>query len=149
MSNPLLADTTLPPFSKIEATHVEPAIRQLLDDNRRTLAALLAKGAEGWDGLVAPIERMHHRLARAWSPVGHLNGVMNSDALRAAYNACLPLLTAYHTEIAQNEQLCAAYQRVMDREGDRLDPAQHKLVPLCFHSNFLPIRVRPLAHFVI
>ncbi len=128
MSNPLLADTPLPQFSKIEATHVEPAIRQLLDDNRRTLAALLASGAEGWDGLVAPIERMHHRLARAWSPVGHLNGVMNSDGLRAAYNACLPLLTAYHTEIAQNEQLCAAYQRVMDREGDRLDPAQRKLV---------------------
>ena len=49
-----------------------------------TLAALLAGGAEGWEGLVAPIERMHHRLARAWSPVGHLNGVMNGDELRAA-----------------------------------------------------------------
>jgi oligopeptidase A len=128
MSNPLLADTSLPQFSKIESDHVEPAIRQLLDANRQTLAALLAGGAEGWDGLVAPIERMHHRLARAWSPVGHLNGVMNNDGLRAAYNACLPLLTAYHTELAQNEQLCAAYQRVMDREGARLDPVQRKLV---------------------
>jgi len=71
---------------------------------------------------------MHHRLARAWSPVGHLNGVMNGDELRAAYNACLPLLTAYHTELAQNEQLCAAYQRVMDQEGARLEPAQRKLL---------------------
>src|SRR5262245_22055400 len=71
---------------------------------------------------------MHHRLARAWSPVGHLNGVMNGDELRAAYNACLPLLTTYHTELAQNEALCAAYQRVVDREGARLQPAQRKLL---------------------
>jgi len=128
MSNPLLQQSQLPRFSAIEPAQVEPAIRQLLDENRRELAALLDGGAEGWDGLVAPIERMHHRLACAWSPVGHLNGVMNSDELRAAYNACLPPLTAYHTEIAQNERLCAAYQRVADREADRLDPAQKTLV---------------------
>jgi oligopeptidase A len=128
MTNPLLTDSPLPHFSAIEAGHVEPAIRQLLDGNRRELDALLDGGAEGWDGLVAPIERMHHRLARAWSPVGHLNGVMNSDELRTAYNACLPLLTAYHTELAQNERLCAAYQRVADRDGARLDPAQRKLI---------------------
>jgi oligopeptidase A len=128
MTNPLLTDSPLPDFPAIEACHVEPAVRQLLEGNRRALAALLAGGAEGWDGLVAPIERMHHRLARAWSPVGHLNGVMNGDDLRAAYNACLPLLTAYHTELAQNAELCAAYQRVLDRDGASLDATQRKLL---------------------
>jgi len=128
MSNPLLTDSPLPDFPAIDASHVEPAIRQLLDGNRRALATLLAGGAEGWDGLVAPIECMHHRLARAWSPVGHLNGVMNGEELRVAYNACLPLLTAYHTELAQNAELCAAYQRVLDQEGPSLDVAQRKLL---------------------
>ena len=128
MTNPLLQHYGLPRFSAIEPAHVEPAIRQLLDDNRRELAALLEGGAEGWDDLVAPIERMHHRLSCAWSPIGHLNGVMNGDELRAAYNACLPLLSAYHTELAQNERLCAAYQRVADLEGSRLDTAQKTLV---------------------
>jgi oligopeptidase A len=128
MSNPLLSEAPLPEFPAITPAHVEPAIRGLLDENRRTLAALLDGGAAGWDGLVAPIERMHHRLSRAWSPVGHLNGVMNSDELRTAYNACLPLLTAYHTELAQNERLCAAYQHVMDTEGGRLEPGQRKLL---------------------
>ncbi|MCJ7452505.1 MAG: M3 family metallopeptidase [Steroidobacteraceae bacterium] len=128
MTNPLLQQYELPRFSAIEPAHVEPAIRQLLDDNRRELAALLDGGAEGWDDLVAPIERMHHRLSCSWSPIGHLNGVLNSDELRSAYNACLPLLSAYHTEIAQNERLCAAYQRVADLEGSRLDTAQKTLV---------------------
>ena len=128
MTNPLLTDAPLPRFKEIEAAHVEPAIRQLLDDNRAEIAGLLATGANRWDTLVVPLERMHHRLARAWSPAGHLNGVMNSDELRAAYNACLPLLTAYHTELGQNADLCAAYQAVMDTEGARLAPEQRKVV---------------------
>jgi oligopeptidase A len=128
MTNPLLTDNPLPPFSAIEPRHVEPAIRELLETNRRELGRLLDAGAAGWAELVEPIERMHHRLACAWSPVGHLNGVMNNDELRAAYNACLPLLSAYHTELAQNERLCAAYQRVVDEEGDSLSTDQRQLL---------------------
>jgi oligopeptidase A len=128
MTNPLLTDTPLPAFGSIEAGHVEPAIRELLDANRREIASLLDSGASGWQSLVVPLERMHHRLSRAWSPVGHLNGVMNSEGLRAAYNACLPLLTAYHTELGQNERLCAAYQSVADREGSALPVEQKKVV---------------------
>ena len=89
---------------------------------------MLAAGASGWDGIVAPLERMHHRLSRAWSPIGHLNGVLNSDEVRVAYNACLPLLAAYHTELGQNARLCAAYQQVNDSEGERLQPEQRKLI---------------------
>ena len=128
MDNPLLHDATLPAFLSIRPEHIEPAIRQVLEDNRRGLRELLDSGAEGWDGIVVPIERMQHRLARTWSPVGHLNGVANGDELRAAYNTCLPLLTAYHTEIAQNAALCAAYQRIKDTQYATLQPEQRKLV---------------------
>jgi oligopeptidase A len=126
--NPLLDATSLPAFQSIRPGHIEPAVRQVLDANRRGLQDLLAAGAEGWDALVAPIERMQHQLARTWSPVGHLNGVANSDELRAAYNACLPLLTAYHTEMAQNTDLCAAYQRIRDTQYETLRPDQRKLI---------------------
>ncbi|MGI9245134.1 MAG: M3 family metallopeptidase [Steroidobacteraceae bacterium] len=128
MTNPLLQHASLPAFAAIRPEHIEPAVRQVLAENRRALDELLAAQASGWDGIVAPVERMQHRLARTWSPVGHLNGVANSDELRAAYNTCLPLLTAYHTEFAQNERLCAAYQQVADTEYDRLRPEQRKLI---------------------
>jgi len=128
MDNPLLHAASLPAFSAIGPEHIEPAVRQVLDENRRGLQDLLASGASGWDGIVLPIERMQHRLARTWSPVGHLNGVANSEELRAAYNACLPLLTAYHTEMAQNATLCAAYQHIKDTQYDALNADQRKLV---------------------
>ncbi len=128
MTNPLLESHDLPPFSAIRPEHIEPAVRQLLDENRAKLQALLAAGANTWESLVAPLEEMQHRLSRTWSPVGHMNGVVNSDELRAAYNACLPLLTAWHTDLAQNAGLYQAYEHVLANEGSRLTAAQRKLL---------------------
>jgi len=128
MTNPLLTEFSLPPFSAIKPAHVEPAIRDLLARNRAELQGLLDSGVATWNGLVAPLEAMQHRLNRTWSPVGHLNAVMNNDELRAAYNACLPLLSAWHTDLGQNERLYAAYETVLKREGTQLSSAQRKLL---------------------
>jgi oligopeptidase A len=118
----------LPVFSAIRPADIEATIRSLLDDNRAQLARLLDSGAATWDSLVVPLEEMQHRLSRTWSPVSHMNGVVNSDELRGAYNACLPLLTAWNTDLAQNERLYRGYEGILQREGDRLTPAQRKLV---------------------
>ena len=122
------AEIDLPAFSAIRVANIEPVLRELLDAHRAQLAALLAGSTPSWDSLVVPLEEMHHRLARTWSPVGHMNGVVNSDELRAAYNACLPLLTAWHTELAQNERLYRAYESILKNEGDRLTGGQRKLL---------------------
>jgi oligopeptidase A len=128
MTNPLLDSRELPAFSAIRPEHIEPAIRQVLDENRAQLKSLLESSASTWDTLVVPLEEMQHRLSRTWSPVGHMNGVVNSDELRAAYNACLPLLTAWHTDLAQNADLYRAYQSILDTEGPKLTSAQRKLL---------------------
>src|SRR6186713_684894 len=114
MSHPAPWPSTLPEFKSIVPAQVEPAVRRVLDENRARLAAILASNPQDWDQLVVPIERLHHRLARIWSPVSHLNSVLNGPELRAAYHTCLPLLTAYHTELAQNDALYAAYRRLLE-----------------------------------
>jgi len=126
--NPLLQNHELPPFSSIRPEHVEPAVRKVLDENRAKLQQLLDSGANTWDTLVVPLEEMQHRLSRTWSPVGHMNGVVNSDELRAAYNACLPLLTAWNTDLGQNDKLYRAYAAVLENEGSRLSAGQRKLL---------------------
>ncbi|MET0986661.1 MAG: M3 family metallopeptidase, partial [Steroidobacteraceae bacterium] len=120
--------TTLPAFSQISVDQIEPTIRQLLTDHRAQLTTLLQQPEPTFGSLVLPLEEMHHRLARTWSPIGHMNGVVNSDELRAAYNACLPLLVGWNTELAQNEQLFRAYGRILEREGAQLTSAQRKLI---------------------
>ena len=56
------------------------------------------------------LDELDARLGRAWSPVSHLNAVCNSAELRAAYEACLPKLSDYSTELGQNPELFAAYR---------------------------------------
>ena len=128
--NPLLGLTGLPPFSRIQPEHVEPAIDTLLAECRSTVARVLsANTAYSWANLVQPIEDVEDRLSRAWSPVGHMNSVVNSEPLRAAYNACLPKLSEYGTEMGQNEPLYAAYKQIADGpEYATLNDAQRKIV---------------------
>ena len=130
MTNPLLENHELPAFSLIKAEHVQPAIAQLIEENRTAVEALLAtEGPYHWNQLVEPLESLDDRLNKAWSPVGHLNAVVNSDELREAYNACLPLLSEYATEMGQNERLYQAYRDMAEQDDyKRLDAAQQKII---------------------
>ncbi|MCY1267500.1 Oligopeptidase A [compost metagenome] len=111
-SNPLLQDFDLPPYSSIRPEHVQPAIETVLADNRAAIAALLEQqdGTPTWQGLVLALDELGERLGRAWSPVSHLNAVCNNAELRAAYEACLPKLSEYWTELGQNRALFQAYE---------------------------------------
>jgi oligopeptidase A len=130
MTNPLLEQHRLPPFSRIAPTHVEPAIKQLIERNQQTIEQLLAdNGSYTWENLLQPIEDMEDELAQAWSPVSHLNSVRNSDDLRQAYNACLPLLSEYSTWMGQHTALYQAYQQIADSEAfGSLGVAQRKSI---------------------
>ena len=80
--------------------------------------------APKFETLVEPLEELQHRLSCAWSPVSHLNGVLNNEALRERYNACLPLLSDYATDISQNETLFRAFSAVKQGEAATLDGEQ-------------------------
>ena len=125
--NPLLAFDGLPPFDRIRPEHVEPAIDAVLADARASLARLLEQ-SDGytWDNLVAPLDAQLDRLARVWAPVRHLHAVASGEAIRAAYNACLPRLSRFHTELGQNRALFAAYQRLAEQATS--DPVRRKAI---------------------
>ncbi len=130
MNNPLLKKSSLPAFDAIKASHIEPALDELLRDNRETLTSLLAAHSQyTWDNLVRPLEDKSDLLSRAWSPVNHLHSVADNDELREAYNACLPKLTEFGTEIGQHEGLYRAYLQLKEgKDYDTLDRAQQKSI---------------------
>ncbi|SDO48835.1 oligopeptidase A . Metallo peptidase. MEROPS family M03A [Halomonas shengliensis] len=130
--NPLLEPHELPPFDAIRPAHVVPAIDEILADNRRGVEALVARAEQSppdWESLAAPLESLNDRLSRAWSPVSHLNGTMNTPELREAYQACLAKLSEYSTWLGQHEGLFRAWQAL--KEGPAwagLDDAQRRTV---------------------
>jgi len=130
MNNPLLANPPLPLFSQIKPEHVEPAIDALLAEARATIKQCLeANSVYSWENLVEPLEDMENKLGKAWAPASHLNSVCNNDALRDAYNACLPKLSEYSTELGQNAALFNAYRMIAESpDFTELDTAQQKII---------------------
>ncbi len=130
MSNPLVTFTDLPPFASIKPEHVKPAIEQAIAECRKVTEQVLEGNTEPtWANLVAPIEEVDDRLSRIWSPVSHMNSVVNSEELREAYESCLPLLSEYGTWVGQHKGLFEAYKKLKaSDEFAKLTAAQQKTI---------------------
>ncbi|QQF81620.1 oligopeptidase A [Histophilus somni] len=129
MSNPLLTHSELPQFSKIKPEHVQPAIEQLIRENRETVEQLLKQPHFTWENFIQPLNDKEEKLGRAWSPVSHLNAVKNSPELRAAYQACLPLISEYSTWLGQHKGLYNAYVQLKNSpEFTQYTVAQKKAI---------------------
>ena len=129
MTNPLLERNELPPFRAILPNHVVPAVDQLLTANRQEITKLLEDNVCDWDGLIAVIEALNDFLSQSFGPVSHMNSVVNTPELRDAYNASLPKLSEYQTEMGQNADLFSAYQSILTgSDFDTLDQAQKKSI---------------------
>lgn len=130
MSNPLLTFTDLPPFSQIKPEHVKPAVEQVIEECRNKIEQVLeGNTSPSWDNLVAPIDEVDDRLGRIWSPVSHMNSVMNSDELRDAYESCLSVLSEYGTWVGQHKGLFEAYKAIKASEAfSALNQAQQKTI---------------------
>lgn len=118
----------LPEFSQIKAEHVVPAIKQVLAENKKALDDLCNTIQDGSENkqdrssklvnkqdvieFLKKLEVLDNRLQKVWSPVKHLNAVMNSKAIRQAYTTCLPLLSEYSTETGQHRGLFKQFENI-------------------------------------
>lgn len=127
--NPLLEKYELPPFSKIRAEHIEPAIDHVLAQNNSQLISLLASNPQGWEDLILPLEASEDYLQKVWGPINHLHGVLSSDKLRDAYHKALPKLTEYYTKLEQNQDLYQHFKKLAENKNFKtFDTAQQKLI---------------------
>ncbi len=128
--NPLLDFSGLPRFADFKPELVAPAVDQLLAENRALIARVAGDAATpSWDNFVGPLEDANERLHRAWGQVSHLNAVMNSPQLRETYNASLPKITQYYTELGQHEGLFRKFKALRASAGfAALNAAQKKIV---------------------
>ena len=130
MTNPLLNQGALPAFSEIKPEHVKPAVEKAIADCRATIEDALSENTDfTWQNLVMTIDEVDDVLGKLWSPVSHMNSVVNSDELREAYESCLPLLSEYGTFVGQHEGLYQAYHQLANSEHYKsLDTAQRKVI---------------------
>lgn len=103
----------LPKFTQLDCDKILPLVESFIAHNLKQIDRLLdQKGPYTWENLMVPMEENDDILDRLWSVVSHLNSVKNQPALRKAYNACLPKLSEYATQMGQNQRLYQAIESI-------------------------------------
>lgn len=97
---------SLPIFSTLDPLAMPKECENLLAQARQKVAALVAdEHRPDWSNLMAPLEEIDDRIGRFWAPMSHVHSVLSGTAWRDAYSLCLPMLTAYNSEMGQNRPL--------------------------------------------
>lgn len=118
MSNPLIEQGELLNWPAIKTEHITPALDVLLARASETVTAVTAPQTPAtWTDVIEPLESALEKLGRAWSAVGHLTGVMDSEALREVYNTNLPRMTQFYIELSQNDALFQKYKAIENSEA--------------------------------
>ena len=114
---------TLPDFSDLCARDISSNVSSLIKAQREKIKNLLNNDDTKPNfSLVSEIEEMHHKLSMVFSPISHLQNVMDDPDWREAYNSCIPLLTEYGTELSQDPDLEKAYRKIIKKLKDKSSP---------------------------
>jgi oligopeptidase A len=110
--NPLLNLSFRIPFDQIRAEHVQPAVAELLRDARQRIDALGAD-TQGptFDNTLVSLDAVTEPLDEAMAVVRHLESVATYPALREAYNAVQPEVSAFYSGIPLHAGLWQAIKR--------------------------------------
>ncbi|HET7032599.1 MAG TPA: M3 family metallopeptidase [Casimicrobiaceae bacterium] len=129
-ANPLLDFSGLPRLDAIRPEHVRPAIDLLVLAARNAIDAVATDPRPAtWDNVAEPLADALDRLNRAWAAVQHLNAVVSTPALRDAYHASLPEITAFFADLAQDSRLFLRYRALAESPSfDALDAARQRAI---------------------
>ncbi len=106
-----------PDFSSLQVELIEKQLDALLAECQKVVDEVATVDAPTWETLMQPLGEVHNALSLFWSPVSHLNSVMNNDELREVNKQCLPKLSSYYTALGQNSALYNATLALKNSEA--------------------------------
>ena len=128
-NNPLLNNLDLPKFENIQASDVEPAINQILQNLEERFAKLEKSAQPTWEDLLVPLEEIDREIGAAWGPVSHLLGVKNSKELRDAHSKVQSILVGFGLRMSQSEPIYDCLNQLKNSDNwKNLSNAQKRII---------------------
>lgn len=117
------------PFDRIETQEIEPSIRALVARARETLDQIASGPSDAYESTFGALDRATEHLELAMGIVEHLESVRSGPELRDAYNAILPLVSAFWSSIPLHEGLYRALRAFSETPAAaQLDPVRARFV---------------------
>ncbi|QOR62545.1 M3 family metallopeptidase [Sulfurovum sp. ST-21] len=98
-------------------------LETLLNAQRKKIDEITKTSETGYGSILKPLQDLDEELNLFFTPLSHLNSVMNSEETQKAYEASLPLLSKFSSEMAQNVPL---FRKIEQIRTD--DPQQQTVV---------------------
>jgi oligopeptidase A len=100
-------------------------LKLLLDQQRTAIRTLSHSPDTSYDAILKPLQDLDDELEVFFTPLSHLNSVMNSEASQRAYEESIPLLSAFHSERTQNEILFDKIDRIATKDEEASEVLKH------------------------
>ena len=113
------------PFPDTPLSTFPDALQSLLDRQRQTIDALTRTTPASYATILKPLQDLDEELETFFAPLSHRNSVANSPETQAAYEASLPLLSAFHSERTQNTELFEAIRQIKADTPDSQTVTEH------------------------
>ncbi|MDO4997942.1 MAG: M3 family metallopeptidase [Neisseria sp.] len=116
-----------PRYDQIATADIAPAMQTAMQEARAAIAEVKQQSDITWLNTVERLTDITERVGRIWGVVAHLNSVVDTPELREQYNALMPEVTVFFTEIGQDIELYERFKAIKASPAfARLDDAQQR-----------------------
>ena len=114
-------------------------LANLLDQQREIIDSVTKSDDIDYIKVLKPLQDLDEELGLFFTPLSHLNSVMNSDETQKAYEASLPLLSKFSSEIAQNEALFKKIEAIKATNEEAKTVVSHEIRDFVLSGAKLPL----------
>jgi len=102
-------------------------LEKLLDQQRTVINTITISKDTSYEKVLKPLQDLDEKLGLFFTPLSHLNSVMNSEETQKAYEESLPLLSKFSSEIAQNEELFKKIEQIQATSDESKTVVKHEV----------------------
>ena len=99
----------------------------LLNTQRKVINDITKSDDTSYEKVLKPLQDLDEELGLFFTPLSHLNSVMNSDETQKAYEESIPLLSKFSSEMAQNEALFKKIETINANSNEAKTVVEHEV----------------------
>ncbi|MEA3433344.1 MAG: M3 family metallopeptidase [Campylobacterota bacterium] len=102
-------------------------LEKLLDQQRIMINNITTSNDISYEKVLKPLQDLDEELGLFFTPLSHLNSVMNSEETQKAYEESIPLLSKFSSEMAQNEALFKKIEQIKATSDESKTVVKHEV----------------------
>ena len=99
----------------------------LLNQQRAIINNITTNNETSYGKVLKPLQDLDEELGLFFTPLSHLNSVMNSEETQKAYEESIPLLSKFHSEMAQNTALFKKIEQIKAADDEAKTVVSHEV----------------------